>query len=70
MKRYMLFAWWDDEVLGGMNDLIDSEQTLGRIKKILQKLIDKDKYDSYHIYDTKLNRFVGDEYIPIEHNRE
>mgnify|MGYP001161531519 CR=1 FL=1 len=56
MKQYILFAFWNYYPSGGMDDMIDSFDTLqeaeGRIKEL------RDHYEEYQIFDTLSKRIM------------
>ncbi len=60
MKRYLLFAFFTYYPGGGMEDFIESMDSLTELKDILQTL----REDQFHVYDTASKEYViTDTYI-------
>ena len=56
MKQYILFAFWNYYPSGGMDDMIDSFDTLQEAEDRIKEL--KDHYEDYQIFDTLSKRIM------------
>jgi len=50
MKQYILFAFWNYYPQGGMEDMIDSFDTLQEAEDRIKEL--REHYEEYQIFDT------------------
>ena len=56
MKQYILFAFWNYYPSGGMDDMIDSFDTLQEAEDRIKEL--RDHYEEYQIFDTLSKRIM------------
>jgi len=56
MKRYILFAFWNHYPQGGMDDMIDSFDTLQEAEYRIKEL--RENYEEYQIFDTASKRVM------------
>jgi len=56
MKRYLLFAFYVYYPQGGMDDMIDSFDTLEEAKDRIRGL--REHYEDYQIFDTVSKRVI------------
>ena len=54
MNRYLVFAFFVYYPSGGMNDFIDSIDSLNELREVLTGL----REDQFHVYDTLLKEYV------------
>jgi hypothetical protein len=56
MKQYILFAFWNHYPQGGMDDMIDSFDTLQEAEERIKEL--REHYEEYQIFDTLSKRII------------
>jgi len=56
MKQYILFAFWNHYPQGGMDDMIDSFDTLQEAEERIKEL--REHYEEYQIFDTLSKRIM------------